>query len=107
MFNSIPVEISSLLPVLASVLDEVDHPFLVADRAGRLLYVNPGARLLLWEEGMRVRRSRAWLARCSARNWKLLCAVSKKAPAASPSCAVAPPVRFRRGCAGCGKWISC
>ncbi len=50
MFNSISVEASSLPPMLASVLDEVDHPLLVADRAGRLLYVNPGARQLLWED---------------------------------------------------------
>ncbi len=37
----------SLLPVLANVFDEIDRPLLIADRAGRLLYANPPARVLL------------------------------------------------------------
>jgi two-component system, NtrC family, response regulator AtoC len=45
--------VSSLLPALASVFDEIDHPLLVADRAGRLLYANPEARQLLWAEEQR------------------------------------------------------
>jgi transcriptional regulator with PAS, ATPase and Fis domain len=45
--------VSSLLPALASVFDEIDHPLLVADRAGRLLYANPEARQLLWANEQR------------------------------------------------------
>jgi len=37
----------SLLPALANVFDEIDRPLLIADRAGRLLYANPLARVLL------------------------------------------------------------
>jgi transcriptional regulator with PAS, ATPase and Fis domain len=40
--------VSSLLPALASVFDEIDHPLMVADRAGRLLYANREARQVLW-----------------------------------------------------------
>ena len=50
---SIATGVSSLLPALASVFDEIDHPLLVADRAGRLLYANPDARQLLWAEEQR------------------------------------------------------
>ncbi len=46
-----PSVVSSLLPALASVFDEIDHPLLVADRAGRMLYANPEARHLIWSEG--------------------------------------------------------
>ena len=50
---SMSTGVSSLLPALASVFDEIDHPLLVADRAGRLLYANPEARQLLWPEEQR------------------------------------------------------
>jgi two-component system response regulator AtoC len=50
---SMATGVSSLLPALASVFDEIDHPLLVADRAGRLLYANPDARQLLWAEEQR------------------------------------------------------
>jgi transcriptional regulator with PAS, ATPase and Fis domain len=43
--------VSSLLPALASVFDEIDHPLLVAERSGRLLYANPDARGLIGTEG--------------------------------------------------------
>ncbi len=37
----------SLLPLLADVFEEIDRPLLIADRAGRLLYANPPARVLI------------------------------------------------------------
>jgi transcriptional regulator with PAS, ATPase and Fis domain len=52
---SIASGVSSLLPALASVFDEIDHPLLVADRAGRLLYANRDARQLLWAEDQQQR----------------------------------------------------
>lgn len=42
--------VSSLLSTLASVFDEIDHPLLIADRSGRMLYTNPEARQLIGTE---------------------------------------------------------
>jgi DNA-binding NtrC family response regulator len=53
--------VSSLLPALASVFDEIDQPLLLADRAGRLLYANPEARHLMWTEGKQKTASSAFL----------------------------------------------
>ena len=51
MLEQMPNEVSSILPALAVVFDEIERPLLVTDRAGRLLYANPGAQDLLWEDG--------------------------------------------------------
>jgi two-component system response regulator AtoC len=51
MLEQMPSEASSLLPALAVVFDEIERPLLVTDRAGRLLYANPEAQDLLWEDG--------------------------------------------------------
>ncbi len=51
MLEQMPSEVSPLLPALAVVFDEIERPLLVTDRAGRLLYANPEAQDLLWEDG--------------------------------------------------------
>jgi len=51
MLEQMPSEVSSISPALAVVFDEIEHPLLVTDRAGRLLYANPEAQHLLWEDG--------------------------------------------------------
>ncbi|HVB34379.1 MAG TPA: sigma 54-interacting transcriptional regulator [Patescibacteria group bacterium] len=51
MLDQMPSEVFSLLPALAVVFDEIEHPLLVTDRAGRLLYANPEAQDLLWDDG--------------------------------------------------------